>query len=411
MKKKIFKKEIFSRIGLVLSSAVIALGIFELILAYPLYYYYRGNTNFSFYSRPLMHAIFLKDPKIGLVSPPNLNIKGNSTHTTPNAPRASYYNDIVTDEHGFRYKGKLSKPKPSGETRVFSLGGSTTYGSGSPTELTYPQQLETLINKPDIRVINAGLGAFRSIHLLLLYKHKLRSLSPDIITIYSGWNDFEDSMYAYWKPKHPHGHALMTQMKLGSLPFSRSALVWTLGKMYYSSKNFNRLEYVDEHQALSQKYITTANARGWQEEYESNIQGLIDLAKIDGVTPVIIIFPSPEFENAPEEAILFSDKDLNMVGRWEGFVLFLRNIRKIQRELAAKNDIPLIDVNAPFEKMNGDYKEKFKLFKDRMHLTSEGNKLIAETMLEPILKVSEERSGRILEVHEGLTIDNSLLGN
>jgi len=50
-----------------------------------------------------------------------------------------------------------------------------------------------------------------------------------------------------------------------------------------------------------------------------------------------------------------------------------------------RNDIPLIDANAPFENLNGDYKAKFKIF-DRMHLTPEGNKLLAKILLEPIKK-------------------------
>ena len=33
----------------------------------------------------------------------------------------------------------------------------------------------------------------------------------------------------------------------------------------------------------------------------TNIQELIQLAKLDGVTPVIIIFPTPQFEGAPME--------------------------------------------------------------------------------------------------------------
>ena len=84
--------------------------------------------------------------------------------------------------------------------------------------------------------------------------------------------------------------------------------------------------------------------------------------------------------------IKFAEIDINMAGRWDGFVIFLRTIRKIQRDLAMRNDIPLIDANAPFENLNGDYKAKFKIFTDRMHLTPEGNKLLAKILLEPIKK-------------------------
>lgn len=384
-------REIWVRIKLVLISVMLTLSIIELILAYPLYYLSR-DTEYSFYSRPHSIAFFKQDPEIGFVSTPNIKAKGfPDKHPLPNAPRFINYNSIETGSHGFRYKGDLKHPKPIGEIRVFSLGGSTTFGYNSTNEETYPQQLENLIADPGVRVINAGVGSYRSIHLLKLYKHNLRFFEPDILTIYSGWNDFEDSMYSYWRPGDPHGHSNLSQMNIANLPFSELALVWMSGKVYYGLKNYNRVEYASSNPDRIQRYIETAKESRWQTEYESNIQKLIELSKADGVLPVMVIFPSPEFKGAPAQVVKFAETDLHMTGRWEAFVIFLENIRKIQRRLAEKNDIPLIDVNESFEKMNGDYKSKFKLFVDRMHLAPGGNRLIAETMLAPMKKIIAAR--------------------
>ena len=114
------------------------------------------------------------------------------------------------------------------------------------------------------------------------------------------------------------------------------------------------------------------------------------MLKSDGVIPVLIIYPAPEFVDAPKEAVQFSEIDLNMAGRWEASLIHLRNVRRIIRELAKENNIPLIDVNKRFEEENSNYKYKFSLFVDRMHLAPKGNTLIAETMLPSIKNILKQ---------------------
>ena len=84
-----------------------------------------------------------------------------------------------------------------------------------------------------------------------------------------------------------------------------------------------------------------------------------------------------------------------MAGRWDGFVISLKYIRAILKELAKKNNIPLIDVNQRFEKENHNFIKKFSYFTDRMHLTPEGNTLIAETMvpsIKNIIKIQNQQN-------------------
>ena len=129
-----------------------------------------------------------------------------------------------------------------------------------------------------------------------------------------------------------------------------------------------------------------------KQDLKTNIQELISLAKSDGVIPVLINFPSPQYENAPLEAKEFSNKDLNMQGRWDGFQTALRFIRKNLKWLADKNKISLIDVNARFEKENHNFVKKFSYFIDRMHSTPEGNTIIAETMAPAIKDILATRN-------------------
>lgn len=363
-----------------MAATTIAIVLCEFILAYPVYMFYRGY-NSSFYSRPNASFFFIPDPDVGYVSSPNLNIKRRKSFVTPNAPRFDGFFDVQTNRYGFRYSDDLEKLKPTGEVRVFCLGGSTTYGKGSPNNGTYPQQIEDILGDPKLRVINAGVNSYRSIHLLHFYKSVIRNFDPDIITIYSGWNDYTEYLNGYgdyWKPRDPFSHDFRGSFNLFSSFANRFALGNVLIKAYY---NLTKDKVVQN----KNNYLVGASETAWQEEYKTNMRELIQLAKSDGVSLIIIIFPSPQFDDAPMEAKEFADKDLVMSGNWDAYTLFLKTIRKIQRDLSVEHNIPLIDANSPFSKMNQDYKKKFSYFTDPMHLTPEGNTLVAREMA-PALK-------------------------
>jgi len=387
------KRSKIQNILLLLTACFSGLMICELIVAYPIYYFFKDGKT-SFYNREAPNFFFKPDPILGLIPRENLNIKNPSSPGLKNAARRKMFSDFQTNKYGFRYSNELTKTKPIGETRVFSLGGSTTQGVASSNKMTYPQQLEKMIGDPNVRIINAGVGGYRSIHLLQYYKEVIREFFPDIITIYSGWNDYEDYMMSYWKPFDPLGHALLSQFQITQHPITRFALGHLILKYYYRLKNFDRVEIQTNDPRTIKRYIETAKDHTWREEYKTNIQDLISLAKSDGVIPVLINFPSPQFKNASLEVKKFSDTDLNMAGRWDGFVISLKYIRAILEELAKKNKIPLIDVNQRFEKENHNFIKKFSYFTDRMHLTPEGNMIIAETIapsMKNILKIRNQR--------------------
>jgi lysophospholipase L1-like esterase len=350
-----------------------------------IYYVVKGSSYYKSGRFAEGRYTFRPDPDTGYINAPNVVVKRPPPPGLPNAPRRKMFYDFSTDEHGFRYNRPLDSPKPPGEIRVFCLGGSTTYGAEVPNRWTYPQQLDDLFHDPSVKVINAGVGGYRSIHLLNYYKKYIRPLQPDVVTIYCGWNDYEDFLYAYWRPKDPQGHCLISQFdEFIDSPIKKTIVGRLLRRAYYKIMNYNRKESVAKWQ-LS-KFFAEADSPVWQAEYSSNLQALIDEARKDGCIPVLILFPSPEFPGASKEAKEYANLDVGMAGRWDAFVIALQAIRKNLHTLARDNHVPLIDVNQAFDQFNQDYKAKFKLFVDRMHLTQEGNTLIATTMY-PEMKV------------------------
>ena len=95
------------------------------------------------------------------------------------------------NSHGFRDE-EIDVKKKDTSFRIFAVGGSTTYGSASNNNETWPGHLERLLSKIteiDVNVINAGISGAASKSEFELIKNKIIPLEPDLIIMYDGWND------------------------------------------------------------------------------------------------------------------------------------------------------------------------------------------------------------------------------
>ena len=116
------------------------------------------------------------------------------------------------DKHGFRTNIPskiwnaesnldISEKKPDKTYRIFAVGGSTTFGVDMDNDQTWPAQLEkklTISNMDfNIEVINAGKNGSDTKDETKLIETYLVDFEPDMIIMYSGWND---SMQANKKP-------------------------------------------------------------------------------------------------------------------------------------------------------------------------------------------------------------------
>ena len=116
------------------------------------------------------------------------------------------------DKHGFRTNIPseiwnsednldIDEKKPDNTYRIFAVGGSTTFGVDVKNHETWPSQLEKKFQELEldfnIQVINAGKNGSDTRDEGKLIKDYLLNFEPDMIIIYSGWND---SMQANEKP-------------------------------------------------------------------------------------------------------------------------------------------------------------------------------------------------------------------
>ena len=99
---------------------------------------------------------------------------------------------VYINSEGFRGP-EFTKEKPENTIRIFTFGGSTTFGSGVLDHQTWPAILQKKFDEIDsfikIEVINVGWSNWDSIDETNLIKNKLLDYEPDIFFVYDGTND------------------------------------------------------------------------------------------------------------------------------------------------------------------------------------------------------------------------------
>ncbi len=98
-------------------------------------------------------------------------------------------------------------PKPTEQFRIFSFGGSTTYGRPYLHETSFSSWLERLLKRyapgPDYQVINAGGISYASYRVRSLMTEVV-DYQPDLFVVYSGHNEFlESRTFSKQKNEHP----------------------------------------------------------------------------------------------------------------------------------------------------------------------------------------------------------------
>ncbi len=88
---------------------------------------------------------------------------------------------------------RFSKVKPASGLRVFTLGGSTTYGRPYRDPTSFTGWMRSLVSKASpeapVEIINAGGISYASYRVARLME-ELLAYQPDVFVIYTGHNEF-----------------------------------------------------------------------------------------------------------------------------------------------------------------------------------------------------------------------------
>ncbi|MFP6664854.1 MAG: SGNH/GDSL hydrolase family protein [Deltaproteobacteria bacterium] len=98
---------------------------------------------------------------------------------------------VRINSRGFRGQD-FHQAKAPGETRVLTMGASSTFGYRNRDHQTYPVQLQEILNARDgtaWEVINFAIPHANSANILAMFQAEGAPLAPDWVTVYAGAND------------------------------------------------------------------------------------------------------------------------------------------------------------------------------------------------------------------------------
>ena len=350
----------------------------ELVVAFVFYPFKNGS---SFY-RLMANGggkVFRFDRELGYDLKPSIDYQ-NPTAPPLNAPRKIQFVDVKTDKYGFLFAENIEKLKNEYKL-IFCLGGSTTMGSESRSDRTYPSALDALVSPLGYRSINAGVGGYRSIHELKSFRKKILPKKPHAIILFSGYNDFEDSAYNLYKPFDPHTHCLSQSLPTSQLEvlLQKSALYFILKRLVYFFNKKIRKETLPK--IAIQNLSDAASSSNYLIEWLDNVRKIIKDCRQNDIKIFILSHASPVFKGATQEAKVFADKDLNMQGMFDIFVTYIETIEAATRKLCDAEGAEFINVNESFDV---PYRQRFGFFTDRMHFSEDGNRTLATAIFENI---------------------------
>ena len=274
---------------------------------------------------------------------------------------------------GFRGKEfKTTKEKK----RIIAFGGSTTIGLESPDNLTYPAQLEKILNEKNLgyEVLNMGFGAKSLNYIKNLFFNEAHVYDPDIILIYNNRNSI---MYdgGYIDPPKLSIRFLNLNYYLQENIMTYRIMLKLYKRILNYSLNSNYLKSPFVSKGVSEDYLRTG--------YTNSLIEIIEFAEQKKIE-VILIKQAYLFDNqimqeleqfTVDELIEFYKQDYFLkkfnlnetVNFWSVLGTILN--KKID-ELNIYNNVIIVDPRK-------DLTSSEQNFTDYLHLTSKGNSVLA----------------------------------
>jgi lysophospholipase L1-like esterase len=260
--------------------------------------------------------------------------------------------------------------KPPSVFRVVCLGESSTFGYRDGDNETYPFYLQTLFERDGlpVQVINAGFPYYNTGSILSLLQNEILTYSPDLITLYAGYNDTS------WP----------TEINLAG-----RILLWVQGhSITYLIVRRSGFFTGDTERSFNDRLIPQKlrqealrkNEEQVAQRYRTNLQAIIDLARRRGIAVVLIKQPvtrgerylsmTYEEENRRIRRKFERGRTLKEIENWmmKQYRL-MGELDQIAREL----DLPVVDNIRIVD-------QDRRRFASWVHLTPEANLRLAEAL-------------------------------
>ena len=307
-----------------------------------------------------------QEPKQHLSGP---TLDGKPLRYIPH-PFFSYTLNPEHPEHSPQHFREANIFPPDHQTyRIVCLGGSSTYGTSVTRDQSYPQQLHQIIAAKygdQIEVINAGVGAYTTPHILSLLSLRILDLRPQVCLFYLGFNDAWNRLeFDDFKPDYTHA------MKHWEIP-AHIMSYWRHSQLLNQiSKLTGHNVYQDLHiHKFCWKKGSPDQDRNWKESsnepFKRNIKSIVALCRANNIRP---IFCTQAYST-------------ERMTKWRHAHLRLPAMIAMTdaiHQTAEKLQFEVIDVQTA---MNGHP----EFFADFIHMSAAGNRRRAEVIAEYLLK-------------------------
>lgn len=296
----------------------------------------------------------------------------------PNARIDNGNEKIAINSRGF-VGPEFEKKKSEAVYRIITLGDSCTFAGGW-YETTYSGMLANKLREErpnsNYEVINAGISGYTSQFALSRLKNELLDYDPDMVTIYIGWNDLMKTNPAQPQSSVAMGNVWRTLNESYLLKAYSKVLFFYLRPMLFKPM----LEADPEGQKAFDSFVP--------EMFKANLDEMVALLQQRQIKTILVTRPTVVHVGMNQD-----DLDRNHVffpyyaGTYslDRFLSLHRAYNVVTKQIAAKYGVTMVDLDAMFDRGPKD-----RFFIDTMHLSEEGNQLVAESLAHVIPSLSEK---------------------
>lgn len=288
----------------------------------------------------------------------------------------------------------IEASKPRNAFRIFTLGGSTTLGTGLTYEDSYPVKLEKKLQEkyPDmkIEVQNAASHWYTSMHSVINYEFRVRKFNPDLIIVLHAVNDLCRSFTPRkWCLKNQYqgdySHYLGPLIGLVRarlyFPFSRFLLFEKVDRLFDKEAS---IESLDRAKVLS--ILTPVEVKDFKSlnTFENCMDLLIELVKMDNHSVIVCSEPfiyNKQTSVEEDESLYFSFLLCEENGHYPNLESMIRGMEMFNEavsRVATANNVPYVD-------LAGCVPKDHEYFLDDVHMTKEGTEIAAQTLCDYIV--------------------------
>ncbi len=293
-----------------------------------------------------------------------------------------HFKTININSHGLR-GSDFSSIKPENTYRIFVVGGSTTFGTGTTSDsTTIPGFLQEKFDKEsfpkNIEVINAGISGLFSGTEVGLIKQQILNFNPDLLIIYDGWNDIGK--------KYDHYYDGINNTENLTISKERDTF-YEFGELLFDSSIFAKIIYTNlDYLPMSFAGPAVYSFEGTEINEKADIWSkrwieICELGKTKDFDVVITLQPilgSGERTLSQFETHQFEWKENER--RLPALEIYSQKLNEMNNHCSGTEDLRNI-----FDGFNQP------LYLDSVHLGDFGNEIISEKMYESILPIMKSK--------------------